>query len=79
MNLRHITALRDRQRDTHNPGATIGDCLIHQSSCPEYLVSQLTAYLAAAQDDLAERQACDRLIASSIVAQVQRADEGGDK
>jgi len=54
--MKHITALRDRQRDQHNPGATIGDCLIRQSTCPEYLVSQLTAYLAAAQADLSDHQ-----------------------
>ena len=51
--LNNIENLRTTQLNNSNPGFKIGDFLISHSSVPEYLVSQLEAYLAAAKADLA--------------------------
>lgn len=48
-----IENLRTSQLNESNPGFKIGDFLISHSVNPEYLVSQLEAYLEAAKADLA--------------------------
>ncbi len=54
--MKHIAELRDKQKEGRNPGHHLGAFLVEHSNSPEYLVSQLTAYLEAAIADLeAER------------------------
>jgi hypothetical protein len=54
--INNIENLRTAQLNNSNPGFKIGDFLISHSVVPEYLVSQLEAYLEAAKADLAEQQ-----------------------
>jgi len=51
--MNNIENLRTSQLNNSNPGFQIGDFLISHSVVPEYLVSQLEAYLEAAKADLA--------------------------
>jgi hypothetical protein len=54
--LKNVADLAERQKADRNPGHNIGAFLIDHSNSPEYLVSQLEAYLEAAKADLeAER------------------------
>jgi hypothetical protein len=60
--MKHIDDLMKSQQGERNPGQHIGKFLLEHSNSPEYLVSQLSAYLEAAQADLeAERAMFRRL------------------
>lgn len=64
--LRNITALRNRQIGQQSPGQHIGDALLANSSCPQYIVSQLKAYLAAAEADLEAENQSIRVLTESL-------------
>jgi len=50
--MKNIETLAAQQKADRNPGHNIGTFLIEHSNSPEYLVSQLEAYLEAAKADL---------------------------
>jgi hypothetical protein len=61
--MKNVQDLRDSQNQRQSPGQHIGDFLLQHSNSPEYLVSQLEAYLMAAKMDLsAERNARESLL-----------------
>ena len=68
--MKHIEALRDGQVDRQNPGQHIGTFLIQASNSPEYLVSQLTAYLEAAKADLDDQNAMMSLMIKTMTQPV---------
>lgn len=50
--MKNIAQLAEQQKADRNPGHKIGAFLLEHSNSPEYLVSQLEAYLEAAKADL---------------------------
>lgn len=58
--MKNVHELMVQQKAGQNPGHMLGSFLLDHSNSPEYLVSQLTAYLEAAQADLAAERAMFR-------------------
>jgi hypothetical protein len=54
--MKNTAESRDRQKGDRNPGHRLGDFLIQHSNSPEYLVSQLEAYLEAVRADLEDER-----------------------
>ena len=54
--MKNIKALRDLHEKNGSPACELGDFLLSHSNGPEYLVSNLRRYLAAAESDLEAEQ-----------------------
>lgn len=60
--MHNVDALMREQLKKQNPGHELGRFLLSHTNSPEYLVSQLEAYLAASRADLEKEQAMFRML-----------------